>query len=175
MSLAGFVGMNTPISPEDLAPLRALIERMKTGMLTTLDSGGVLRSRPLHTLEVDYDGRLWFFVSASSAKIDEMHREHGRVGVSYADLGKQDYVSISGSGQIVRDRERMKKLWSPWVKVWFPGGLDDPDLALLCVTIEQAEYWDAPGSAVKRLYGMMKGRMTGNTDALGEHRKVGVR
>jgi general stress protein 26 len=167
--------MVTAPSPEELASLRTLVERMKTGMLTTQAPDGALRSRPLHTLALDHDGRLWFFVSASSAKIDEMNREHGRVGISYADLGKQDYASISGRGQIVRDRERMKALWSPWVKVWFPGGLDDPDLALLCVSIEQAEYWDAPGSSVKRLYGMVKGRMTGNTDALGEHRKIGMR
>jgi general stress protein 26 len=167
--------MVTPPSSEELASLRALVERMKTGMLTTPAPDGALRSRPLHTLALDHDGRLWFFVSATSGKIDEMNREHGRVGISYADLGKQDYASISGRGQIVRDRERMKALWSPWVKVWFPGGLDDPDLALLCVSIEQAEYWDAPGSSVKRLYGMVKGRMTGNTDALGEHRKIGMR
>lgn len=165
---------STPVS-KDLAVVRALIERMKTGMLTTLDADGALRCRPLHTLELDQDCRLWFFVSAGSAKIDEMNREHGRVGLAYADLGKQDFVSISGSGRIVRDREQMKKLWSPWVKVWFPGGLDDPDLALLCVTLEQAEYWDAPGSSVKRLYGLVKGRLTGNPDALGENRKVGVR
>ncbi len=44
-------------------------------------------------------GRLWFFVSASSPKIEEMQREHGRVCLAYADPGKQDYVSISGSRQ----------------------------------------------------------------------------
>ena len=167
--------MDSKPSSKELDPLRALVERMKTGMLTTANPDGALRCRPLHTLELDPDGKLWFFVSATSPKIDEMEREHGRVGLAYADLGKQDFVSISGSGTIVRDRERMKKLWSPWVKVWFPGGLDDPDLALLCVQIEQAEYWDAPGSSIKRLYGLVKGRLTGNPDALGENRKVGVR
>src|SRR5262245_6548149 len=93
---------------EDLAALRALVERMKFGMLTTVDASGALRSRPLQTLELDSGGRLWFFTSASSAKAEEVRREHGRVGLAYADPGKQDYVSISGSGEIVRDRERMK-------------------------------------------------------------------
>jgi general stress protein 26 len=164
----------TQANLEALAPLRALVERIKVAMLTTEDGEGGLRSRPLHTLEMDYDGRFWFFVSASSPKIEEMKREHGNVGLSYADPAKQDYASVSGRGDIVRDRERMKALWSPWVKVWFPKGLDDPDLALLCVTIEQAEYWDAPGSAVRRLYGMAKARMTGDKSSIGEHRKLSL-
>jgi general stress protein 26 len=158
---------------EDLSHLRTLVERMKVGMLTTIDADGLPRSRPLHTLEIDADGSLWFFVSAASPKIGEMAREHGRVAIAYADSNKQDYVSISGYGEIRRDTERMQKFWSPWVEVWFPAGLDDPDLALLRVAIERAEYWDAPGNAVKRLYGLVKARSTGDKDALGEHRKIG--
>jgi general stress protein 26 len=126
----------------------------------------------LHTLELDFDHRLWFFVAASSAKIEEMNRNFANVGLSYADPARQDYASITGVGEVVRDQERMKGLWSPWVKAWFPRGIDDPDLALLCVTIDRAEYWDAPGSVVKRFYGLSKARITGNTDALGEHRKL---
>jgi hypothetical protein len=37
--------------------------------------------------------------------------------------------------------------------------------------VEQAEYWDAPGNAVRRLYGMAKARLTGDKSAVGEHRK----
>jgi general stress protein 26 len=158
---------------QDLAPVRELVGRMKVAMLTTMADDGGLRSRPLQTLELDYDARLWFFVSGSSPKVEEILGQDGKVGLSYADNGKMDFVSISGRGEMVRDRERMKALWTPWAKVWFPKGVDDPDLALLCVRIERAEYWEAPGSAVKRLYGLAKARMTGDTRALGEHRKVG--
>jgi general stress protein 26 len=157
-----------------LATLREIVTRIKVGMLTTQDAEGDLRSRPLQTLQADDQGRLWFFVSASSPKIDEMRREHGTVCVSYADADKQDYASVSGRGELVRDRGQMQKLWSPWVKVWFPKGLDDPDLALLCVHIEKAEYWESPGSAVKRLYALVKARTTGDKDAIGENRKLRV-
>jgi general stress protein 26 len=106
------------------------------------------------------------------AEIDEIRREHGAVCLSYADADKQDYASISGRGEIVRDHDKIKALWSPWVKIWFPQGLDDPDLALLCVHIEKAEYWESPGSAVRRLYGLIKPRATGDKDAIGENRKL---
>ena len=159
---------------EDLSRVRDLIERMPIGMLITLDGNEQPRSRPLQTLELDEHGCLWFFVGADSPKVDEMSRQHDRVGVSYSDSAKQDYLSISGRGRLSRDRNRMKQLWSPWVKIWFPKGVDDPDLALLAIEIDRAEYWDAPGSAVKRLYGLAKARATGDTDALGEHGKIGV-
>jgi general stress protein 26 len=85
---------------------------------------------------------------------------------------KQDYVSVSGTVEIVRDKEKMKELWTPWIKPWFPKGLDDFDLVLLKVTIDEAEYWDAPGSAAMRAYGLAKAVATGKTDALGENKKL---
>ena len=30
------------------------------------------------------------------------------------------------------------------MKAWFPKGEDDPEIALIRVTAEKAEYWDAP-------------------------------
>jgi general stress protein 26 len=44
----------------------------------------------------------------------------------------------------VRDTEKMRALWSSGLDRWFPRGLDDPDLALLEVRIDKAEYWDRP-------------------------------
>lgn len=109
-----------------------------------------LRSRPPQTLDVEEQGRLWFFVSPSSPKIEELRREHGPVCLAYADAGKHDRVSISGRGEIVQQplphAEAVVALGES-----FPRGLDDPDLALLCVQIESAEYRSAPGSAVRRL------------------------
>jgi hypothetical protein len=56
--------------------------------------------------------------------------------------------------------------------VFFPQGLDDPDLALLRVEIEKAEYWDSPATAVGRLYALAKGLVTENPDAVGENKKI---
>ena len=32
--------------------------------------------------------------------------------------------------------------------MWFPEGKDDPEIALLRVNLEKAEYWDSPSSTV---------------------------
>ena len=42
------------------------------------------------------------------------------------------------------------------------------------LSIIAVEYWDAPDSATARAYGLVKALVTGDTDALGEHRKLDV-
>jgi general stress protein 26 len=151
--------------------LAELVGEAQIAMLTTAEPNGVLRSRPLVTLQLDSQGRLWFFISLTSPKVDEISH-HRQVNLSYADPDKQDYVSISGAAEIVRDREKMRVLWTPWVEPYFPRGLDDPNLVLLRVQVDQAEYWNAPESNVQRLYGFAKAVATGDTRELGEHQRV---
>ena len=86
-------------------------------------------------------------------------RQH--VNVSYAEPDQQKYVSVSGTAQLVRDRSKIEELWNPLFKAWFPQGLEDPDLALLKVNVDKAEYWDSPSSKVVRLAGFLKAVATG--------------
>jgi general stress protein 26 len=155
-----------------LDKLRELVDRMKVGMLATVDEDGTLRSRPLQTLDFDDDGCLWFFTSATSPKVAEVTDTRGQVSIAYADPGRMDFLSVSGAAQLVRDRARIEQYWTPWVNAWFPQGVDDPDLALLRVTAEKAEYWESPGNAVMRFAGLATALATGNKDALGTNEKV---
>jgi len=161
-------------STKDFAQLKALIEDIKIGMVTTVDDDGTLRSRPLQTVGVDDDGSLWFFTSASSPKVMETKADGGRVNVSYGNPAKYDFVSVSGTATLSRDRAEMRRMWTKWVEVFFPKGLDDPDLALLRVDVEKAEYWDAPGTAIGRLYAVTKALATGNTEGIAENRKLNL-
>lgn len=157
---------------EDFARLKELIEDIRIAMMTTRDDDGTLRSRPLQTLRCADDNVLWFFTSASSPKVAEAAADGWQVNLSYANPDKMDYVSISGRATLSRDRKLMEALWNKWVEVFFPKGLDDPDLALLRVDIDKAEYWDSPGTAVGRAYGIAKALVTGNTDATGDNVKL---
>ncbi len=150
-----------------------LVNEIRFAMLTTEEEDGSLRSRPMSTMEMDADGNLWFFSALSSSKITEA-QQHRQVCVSYMRPDKQDYLSISGSAQVVRDKDRMRRLWSPWIQPWFPQGLDDPDLVLLKITVAEAEYWDAPGSAIKRMVSLAKGVVSGDTSGLGEHGRLSM-
>ena len=155
-------------SSPDLDTLGKLISGIKFAMMTTSEANGSLRSRPMSCMQMDGDGCLWFFTSASSGKVEEA-LEDRHVNIAWSHPDKQDYVSVSGTASIVRDKAKMQSLWTPWIKPWFPDGLDDPDLVLMKVAIDEYEYWDAPGSAIKRGYGLAKAMLTGKPDALGEH------
>jgi general stress protein 26 len=158
-------------SDPGMQKLADLIAETGIAMLITEEPDGELRSRPLATLQMDVDGKLWFFTAMSSAKVGDIDL-HRHVNLSYANVEKQNFVSISGSARLLRDRQKMHELWTVWVNPWFHNGADDPDLGLLEVTINQAEYWDAPASRMQRLFGLAKAISTGNTDQLGEHGRV---
>lgn len=97
---------------EGLTKVGQLLKRMKVGMFVTVDEG-VRRSRSMQTLAMDAEGCLWFFTSVTSLKVNEARAHSHAVTVSYTDIRRQDYLSISGVARLNRDRERMKALWTP--------------------------------------------------------------
>ena len=157
---------------DDADKIWALIKSAKFAMLVT-DDDGHLRGRPMSASQESFDGTLWFFTRASSHKVSEVAAD-SRVCVTYAETSSQDYVSLSGRAQLVRDRAEIDERWSPMLKAWFPDGKDDPEVALLRITVEQAEYWDAPNSKVVQAYGYVKAALTGSSPQAGENRKVQV-
>ena len=164
---------NQKTREESIKKLNELIKDMKFGMLTTIEEDGSLRSRPMALQRTEFDGDLWFFTKASAPKVDEV--EHDRhVCVSFASPQDQHYVSMSGTARLVRDRQKAEELWNPFYKAWFPEGLDDPDLALLKVSVMKAEYWDSSSSAVVHLIGFVKAIATGQQYRPGENEKVNL-
>lgn len=164
---------NTKTREEAIEKLYALIEKIDFAMLTTIDTDGVLRSRPMSTQQTEFDGDLWFFTNDRTHKVDEIERDN-RVNVSYAKPGDNVYVSVSGSASIVHEREKMEQLWNPILKAWFPDGLDTPGICLLKVAVEQAEYWDSPSSTLVQAVGFVKALVTGKRADGGENEKISL-
>ena len=74
---------------------------------------------------------------------------------------------------MVEDDAKKKELFSTFAKSWFPGGASDPDLALVAVAIDHADYWDVKTNKAVQLFKMARAALTGipPTD-MGEHGKV---
>ena len=141
-----------------------------------MESDQSLRSRPMASRQVEtWDGTLWFFTKKSAPKVEEAKQNYNQVNVSYSDPNKMSFVSVSGEAEIVEDKDKLKELWSAYLKVFFPQGLDDPDLALLKVKVNYGEYWDSPSNKMVQLYAMAKAAATKNPKALGENKKVEVK
>ena len=150
--------------------LWSMMKDIGTAMLTTEDEGK-LRARPMVASQTEFNGEIWFFTRKSSHKVDEVKSEQ-HVGVTYADAGKQDYVSLSGRATLVTDKAQVTAHWTELMRTWFPKGIDDPEVALLKVVVDAAEYWDAPSSTMVHAYGYIKARLTGESPHPGENEKV---
>lgn len=157
---------------DDLQKVRELVKDIDFCMLTTVDESGDLHSRPMSVNgDIDPDGDLWFFTAASSHKVSEIDKQP-KVNVSFADPENQHYVSITGTAQLVRDREKIEELWKPEFKMWFPEGKGDPDIALLRINLEKAEYWDSPSSTVGFVLRFVSSVVTGKEADHGENKKL---
>jgi general stress protein 26 len=157
---------------QSIVKLNDLIKGIKTAMLTTVD-GGVLRSRPMQTQEFEFDGDLWFFTSSNTHKAEEIEKDN-RINVSYAAPSVNTYVSVSGTAEIVKDQAKIDELWNEIHRAWFPEGKDSPDLVLLKIAVEQAEYWDSPSSTIVQIAGFVKAMVTGERADGGENEKLNL-
>jgi general stress protein 26 len=153
--------------------LNEKIKGIRIAMLTTTEQDGTLHSRPMATQEMDSDGVLWFFTYADAPKVEDVEQQ-SHVNVSYSNPDDNLFVSVAGTAQLVRDRQKIKELWNPFVKAWFPNGQDDPNVGLLKVTVASAEYWDAPSGKMGALYTAVKNLATHGEKPAGENQKFDV-
>ena len=162
-------------STSDQQTLWELIRDIRFGMLTHRHSSGMLHSFPLTTQNksIDEGAALYFFISRKSELVQSLQHDNN-VNVSYTDPGDDRYVSVSGQARISEDAAKKEALWSVMAKPWFPGGVNDPDLALLEIGIQHAEYWDVKESKMVQLAKMAKAAITGERPKLGEHKEVRV-
>lgn len=133
------------------AQLASLLEPMSVAMLTAFDDEGALASRPMMPLELDASGAVWFFTDLGSARVEQLRV----VNLSFSDEARACYVSLSGRGELHRDRAQIARLWTPLAKPWFPDGPESTNLALLKIVPDTVAYWDAPSCRMVRLFAML--------------------
>jgi general stress protein 26 len=155
---------------EAIRDLAKRIKGIRFALLTTHGEGGRLLSRPMTTIEAEFDGELWFFTGADTEVAREI-QTHPEVNVAYTD-NQSLWISVSGKAHVLRDEAKMQELWNPAVKAYFPDGLEDPNLRLIRIDAEWAEYWDAPASKLVQAFNIAKAVITGKRDKQGEHGEV---
>ncbi|GAC1564364.1 MAG: pyridoxamine 5'-phosphate oxidase family protein [Beijerinckiaceae bacterium] len=158
-------------SGEDRKKVWELIKDIQVAMLVTQDKSHTLSARPMAACNKAFDGTLWFMAREGSPKLDEL-AQSPNVLLAYSHPGKQDYVSLAGKARIVRDKAKVKELWSEPARVWFPKGPEAGDIVLIAVEVETAEYWDSPSATMVYAYGYAKARLTGEPPHMGENKKV---
>ena len=143
---------------EGIGKLTELMADMQVAMVTTRDEDGRLVSRPMALQQVEFDGDLWFFTKRDGRKARHIGAEP-RVNVTMA--SRSVWISLTGLAEVVDDVERARQLWNAGIAAWFPDGPEDPDIVLLKIHADGAEYWDTPGAAIVTMISLVKSKLTG--------------
>jgi general stress protein 26 len=122
--------------------LMEMVGDFGTAMLVTQTTTGAIDARPMAVAQSDDDGELWFVTSKDSGKMAELNA-NPQVGVTMQSRSK--FVSLVGDAHEHDNRAKIKELWSEALRVWFPGGQDDPSITLIHFKPKAGEYWDNSG------------------------------
>lgn len=98
-----------------------------------------------------------------------------KVNASFSDPHAQQYASLSGRAEVVSDRAKIRELWQPHLNAWFPDGVDTPDIALLKVSVERAEYWDGSQSMVAHAVSLISALVAGEPARVAENEKINLK
>ena len=153
-----------------------ILKNFSTAMMVTTGPGKRPEARPMHIAKLDEGGDLWFLTSQSGRIVAEIGDEP-LVLLVFQDE-RNSYLSVRARARVVQDHGRVKEIWKEPFKVWFPGGVEDPEIALLAVTPVSAEYWDNSGlNKLSYLFEAAKAYIKGEKPAVGEpdlHAKVSL-
>jgi len=130
--------------------IREIAKDANICMFVTDLSSLPLAGRPMATQEVDEQGNIWFMSDRSSDKNRHIE-DDDQVQLFYSHTNNYEYLSIFGRAEIVDDRSKIEKLWTPMAKTWFKEGKDDPNVSLIKVRPEDAYYWDTKNNKMVSL------------------------
>ena len=158
----------------ELAKFYELIDEIEVAMMTTRRPDGHLESRAMANQKRAGGADLWFVTAEDTGKVH--HIEHDpHVNLAYYKPGSYEWVSASGIASLSRDRSKIRELYEPDWKMWFPdegdarhGTPDDPRLVLIGVDIHGAVFLEVNKPQPVVLYELMKGWLTGTEPELGK-------
>lgn len=113
-------------------------------------------------LDEDQTDTLFFFVGK-----DNRIAPGGRAMAHFASKGHDYFACFDGTARIDNDFAQVDKLWNNQVEAWFPGGKDDPNLALLRFDIDSAEVWETDMGVAGKVKMLFGGKI--RSDEMGSH------
>ena len=158
----------------DLEKFYSAIESIDTAMMVTRRADGHMRARAMANQKRSAGADLWFVTKEGSAKLGDLeHDPH--INLSYYRDGNREWISVSGTAIMSRDRAKIRDLYQPDWKIWFDeagderhGTPSDPRMVLIGVTVHAAEFLEVNKPRPILLYEIVKGWVTGTEPELGE-------
>ena len=162
--------MANDTTAHDVDRVWELMKKIGFAMLVTID-GDRLRARPMSAY-LDREANAIYFLTDARRHKDEEIARNPHVNLSFADAGSQKYVSVTGTAAVSNDRGKIKQLFSTPAKAWWDSA-EDPNIRILKITPDDAEFWDSPGSVISYVK-MAAAAVSGTRPNLGDNRKVAM-
>ena len=150
-----------------------ILKEFSTAMFVSIGASGNLDARPMHVARAADGSDVWFLTGQGGSLAREVRENESALLVFQNDTSA--YLTLRGRARVVQDRAKIRDLWQEAYKVWFPKGADDPEIALVAVVPEQAEYWDNRGSnKIEYMFESAKAYLKGETPKVDkdQHSKV---
>ena len=163
----------------ELVKVLDVLDGIDTAMLTTRRADGHLVSRAMATQDRAPGADIWFVTMEGSGKVDDISSDH-HVNLTYFNESSREWLSVSGTAIISRERETIKRLYKPDWRMWFGsegddprhGTADDPRMVLVGINIAAATYLEINKPRPVILYEMVKGFVTGERAEMGDTHHV---
>ena len=78
-------------------------------------------------------------------------------------------MSVQGTAVVVQDDHKLKEIWNPTYRAWFPKGRRDPEIVLVALRIGRVDDWLVPRSRLSRVAGAAKALITRRRYEAGSH------
>lgn len=163
-----------------LEDLYKLIDGIEVAMFTTRRSDGYLVSRPMQVQERRTGSDLWFMTNMESQKLEELATDP-HVNLGFYKDGTREWVSVSGTAVISRDKHLIHELYKADWRAWLgdqggdrDGGPDDPRIALVLIEAQSVTYSKKDRPAPVALFSIVKAMVTGDTPKVSDLRELGA-
>jgi general stress protein 26 len=162
----------------ELQKFYELIDDIGTAMMTTRRRDGHLESRAMANQKRASGADLWFVTMDGTGKLEDIAADP-HVNLSYYKDRTREWISVSGIATISSDRQKIRELYAPDWKIWFPeegdprhGTADDPRMVLIGVDVHAAVFLEVNKPQPVVLYEVVKGWLTGSEPELGEMHRI---
>jgi general stress protein 26 len=144
-------------------PLHDVLKNFDIAILVTHHTKE-MHARPMVVARLDANMDIYLLTDTDSVKVHEINQNPDAL-ITFQ--SSKQFASVKGEVVVSHDRVLLESMWKETWKVWFPGGVYDPNIAILKFTAHEGEYWDNAGmQGLKYLYGAAKAYIAGERPTL---------
>jgi general stress protein 26 len=146
------------LNADPRATLFDQLDNVRAGMLGV--KGADAHMQPMTHFPDRVGAKIWF-ITARDTDLAQSIGAGVEAKFTVVSADQDFHACVCGTLHVVANRAKLAELWSPMVGAWFTGGPDDPAVALLEFTVDDAAMWASSTNAFRFGYEIAKANLDG--------------